>query len=162
MMRKGLVIAFDPDVEKSGVAVLDCAKGRFVLLSAMAFPDCIRLLDGYAAMEEQVLVVIEDSDVSRNWHYSPRDTKGVIAAKGRSVGMCHATLRHLHEYAEAVGLDVRMQKPLRKCWRGKDGKVTQEEMAAMIPDWPARSNPEVRDAALLAWAVAGLPLRVRI
>lgn len=157
-------VGIDPDVDKSGLVVID-RQGRCILhAEALDFPSAIGYLRSLKQEHAQdplaLLVVIEDSDVSVNWHYSRSDTKGVIAAKGRSVGMCHATIRHLRECCEHLGLPVMMQQPLRKLWRGKDGKITQEEAALFMSGLPTRTNQEVRDAALLAWEVAGLPIRI--
>jgi hypothetical protein len=45
-------------------------------------------------------------------------------------------------------------------WRGKDRKITQEELAAIVGQELPRTNQEGRDAALLAWVMAGLPLKL--
>lgn len=164
MRREGFVIGIDPDVEKSGVAVLDCAAREFKGVEVKTFPELVNYLQlcsdskvgGY-----DVVVVIEDSDLSTNWHYNSRDSKAVCAAKGRSVGMCHATARHLKECAEAYGLEVVPMKPLRKYWKGRDGKITHEEAAYFMRGLPKKTNPESRDAALLAWAYADYPIRVK-
>lgn len=157
-------VGIDPDVDKSGLAVVDKSIRRITFAGALDFPATI----GYLGLLKQehaqdplsLLVVIEDSDSSANWHYNSKDKPGTIAAKGRSVGMCHATIRHLHEICENLGLPVGMQQPLRKLWKGQDGKITHEEAAVFMPGLPARTNQEVRDAALLAWEVAGLPIRI--
>jgi hypothetical protein len=110
---------------------------------------------------------MEDSDLSTNWHVSPRDNKATAAAKGRSVGICHATARHLKECAENFGLEVVPMKPLRKqfegvrFWKGRDGKITHEEAAYFMRGLPKQTNQESRDAALLAWAYADYPIRVK-
>jgi hypothetical protein len=111
-----------------------------------------------------VVVVIEDSDMSVNWHYSQKDSKAKVAAKGRSVGMCHATARHLKKYCERQQSisSVVMMKPLRKCWKGPDGKITHEEITQFTKGLPGRTNQEVRDAALLAWTYANLPIRLKL
>ena len=165
MKREGFVIGIDPDVEKSGVALLDCAAREFKRVEAMKFPELVDLLalisDTKDQAGEEVVVVIEDSDLSTNWHVNPRDNKATAAAKGRSVGMCHATARHLKECAEAYGLEVVPMKPLRKFWKGRDGKITHEEAAYFMRGLPKQTNPEGRDAALLAWAYADYPIRVK-
>lgn len=159
-------VGIDPDVDKSGLVVID-RQGRCILhAEALDFPSALCYLRSLRQEHEQtpwsILVVIEDSDASVNWHYNPKDKPGIIAAKGRSVGMCHATIRHLRECCEHLGLAVLMQPPLRKLWRGKDGKITHEEAALFMSGLPARTNQEVRDAALLAWEVSGLPIRLTL
>lgn len=43
---------------------------------------------------------------------------------------------------------------------GKDGKITHEELASFT-GVKERTNQEGRDAALLAWTYAGLPIRMK-
>lgn len=166
MKKNGFIIGIDPDVEKSGVAILDCKKGEFICVEAMTFPklaDYLRMIFPKA----DVTLVLEDSDLSTNWHVNPRDNKATAAAKGRSIGMCHATARHIKEIAEHYGVEVVLMKPLRKrlngltFWKGRDGKITHEEAAKFMRGLPKQTNQEGRDAALLAWAYADFPIRVK-
>ena len=162
MKRNGFVVSIDPDVEKSGFALLDCEAREFTRVEALAFPDVVDKFAELAAMKadgKDVVVVIEDSDLSVNWHYNSRDSKAVCAAKGRSVGMCHATARHLKECAEAYGLEVVPMKPLRKCWKGRDGKITHDEAAYFMRGLPKQTNQEMRDSCLLCYAYADFPIR---
>ena len=164
MKREGFVIGIDPDVEKSGFAVLDCEAREFSRVEALAFPDVVDKFAELAVMKadgKDVVVVIEDSDLSVNWHYNSRDSKAVCAAKGRSVGLCNATARHLKECAEAYGLEVVPMKPLRKIWRGTDGKISHEEAAQFMNGIPTRTSQDVRDSMLLAWCYADFPIRVK-
>jgi hypothetical protein len=52
-------------------------------------------------------------------------------------------------------------------WKGRDGKITHEELQhlAIITDKTNhitnKTNQEARDAALLAWEYAGLPIRIK-
>lgn len=162
MRREGFVIGIDPDVEKSGFALLDCETREFKTVTALSFPDMVdKFAELGAALTEgkEITLVLEDSDLSTNWHVNPRDNKATAAAKGRSIGMCHATARHLKECAEAYGLEVVLQKPLRKMWKGRDGKITHEEADYFMRGLPKQTNQESRDAALLAWAYADYPIR---
>ena len=166
MRREGYVIGIDPDVEKSGVAVLNCEKREFEKVVAMSFPELVDYLavvrfDIEGLDEKEAVIVLEDSDLSTNWHCSYKDNKATAAAKGRSVGMCHATARHIREIAEHYDLEVVLQKPLRKMWKGRDGKITHEEAAYFMRGLPKQTNQESRDAALLAWAYADFPIRVK-
>ena len=164
MKKEGFIISIDPDVEKSGFAVLDCSKGLFLEVEAYTFS---KILERFAVLSTSEMslkgltIVIEDSDVSTNWHVNPRDNKATAAAKGRSVGMCHATARHLKECAEAYGLEVVQMKPLRKCWKGRDGKITHAEAAYFMRGLPKQTNQEMRDSCLLCYAYADFPIRVK-
>lgn len=165
MKRNGFLVGIDPDVSKSGFALLDCEAREFTQVEALPFPDVVDRFAELAASKvdgKDIIVVMEDSDLATNWHYNSRDSKAVCAAKGRSVGLCHATARHLKECAENFGLEVVMMKPLRKFWKGRDGKITHEEAAYFMRGLPKQTNQEGRDAALLAWAYADYPIRVPI
>lgn len=165
-------VGIDPDTDKSGLVLVDKQERRIMFAGALSFPDLIGHLRMTAQEHDtemnRVLVVIEDSDTSTNWHVNKLLGNGqplknklhTAAAIGRSAGMCHATLRHIQEFTEALGLKTRMQKPLRKGWRGEDGKITQGEAEQFMTGLPKRTNQEVRDAALLAWVVSGLPIRL--
>lgn len=162
MKRNGFLVGIDPDVSKSGFTLLDCEAREFTQVEALTFPAVIDRFAELAAMKadgKAVTVVMEDSDLATNWHYNSRDSKAVCAAKGRSVGLCHATARHLKECAENFGLEVVMMKPLRKFWKGRDGKITHEEAVYFMRGLPKQTNSESRDAALLAWAYADYPIR---
>lgn len=164
MKRNGFVVGIDPDVSKSGFALLDCEAREFTQVEALTFPDVVDRFAELAASKvdgKEVVVVMEDSDLSTNWHYNSRDSKAVCAAKGRSVGLCHATARHLKECAENFGLEVVLMKPLRKFWKGRDGKITHDEALHFMRGLPKQTNQESRDAALLAWAYADFPIRVK-
>ena len=162
MKRNGFLVGIDPDVSKSGFALLDCEAREFTQVEALPFPDMVDRFAELAASKvdgKDIVVVMEDSDLATNWHYNSRDSKAVCAAKGRSVGLCHATARHLKECAENFGLEVVMMKPLRKFWKGRDGKITHDEALYFMRGLPKQTNQESRDAALLAWGYADYPIR---
>lgn len=172
MNRPRWIIGIDPDVERSGFVVLDSEARHITFAGALTFPEVITHLHMIAQEHAQemsrVLIVIEDSDTATNWHLNKIQYESMplmnklrkAAAIGRSAGMCHATLRHLQEVSEGMGLTVRMQQPLRKLWNSKDGKMSQAEALQFMPGLPSRCNQEVRDAALLAWCEAELPIRI--
>jgi hypothetical protein len=68
------------------------------------------------------------------------------------------------------GVDVEEVKPLAKCWRGIDGKITHLELREVVHNaeyridarHTVRSNQEERDATLIAWNYANLPMRVKV
>ena len=181
MERNGYILAVDPDVEKSGFALLDCKSQTFVRLETLSFADAIRFFDDLSGNESitPLRIVIEDTDVSVNWHtdfYFKEMAKarfnigickmvlGKCAAVGRNTGLCHATYRHLMEYAEKRGFGsmLKAKKPLKKMWHGTDGKISHNELKVFVSGLPARTNQEMRDAALLAWDEAGFPIRISV
>lgn len=157
-----IIIGIDPDIDKSGVCVLD-PKGRHVQATVASFPDLVGYFEKQAKQSDiDTTVVVEAAWMHNktNWHMTPKDSKRVAAAKGYSVGQNHQTGKLICEMARAYGLKVVEHIPLVKCWKGKDRKITDAEIKAFIPI-QGRTNQESRDATLLAWVFAGLPIRVR-
>lgn len=157
-----LIIGIDPDIDKSGFCLLD-PKTKFVSVMVYDFPSLMRFFQKQAECKEiETIVVVEASWMHNktNWHLSPMDSKRIIAAKGYSVGQNHQTGKLICEMARAYGLKVVEHIPLVKCWKGKDRKITDAEIKAFMPI-QGRTNQESRDAALLAWTFAGLPIRIK-
>ena len=134
--RPGTLISIDPDVEKSGVAVLD-TRSRRIELHTFPFPVLMDYLRDWKEARdithETVLVVVEAGWLNKpNWHLTAKDSARMAAAKGNAAGRNHETGRKIVEMARHYGLAVKEAKPLRKCWRGKDGKITHGELALQL------------------------------
>lgn len=163
-MKEEVIIAIDPDLSKSGVAELNTMT-REVTLKTQSFPELIaeittsfQILD---KADKKLIVIVEAGWLNEsNWHVKRGDSARLIAAKGKSVGMNQATGKLIVEMLSFNGIDVREVRPLKKCWKGPDGKITHDELAYFVPGLPKRTNAEMRDAALLAWNYAGFPIRV--
>lgn len=157
------VIGIDPDVEKNGVATLCIDNRRTMDITTHTFPELLEYLNvtrNRCRVEQKaVMVVIEAGWLNKsNWHLNGKDTKAVAAAKGNNAGRNHEVGRKIAEMCEYWDIPYTLMKPLRKCWKGKDGKITHEELTSFTPV-KGRTNQEGRDAALLAWKYAGLPIR---
>lgn len=151
------ILCIDPDKDKSGYAVLDGRELRSV--GVASFTDMLGHIDALAGAGYLVLVEAGWMETA-NWHVGRGDSPQKAAAIGRSVGMNHQTGRLIVEWCRAKGYPVQEHHPLRKCWRGRDGKITQEELQAVTGLKLPRMNQDARDALLLAWVYAGNPLRV--
>ncbi|WGU68242.1 hypothetical protein QIU18_00410 [Capnocytophaga canimorsus] len=57
------------------------------------------------------------------------------------------------------GLEVQEIRPLKKMWKGKDGKITHEELASFT-GITGKTNQDMRDSALISWCFANLPIRI--
>lgn len=168
MVRKYVrIIAIDPDVEKSGVAELH-VKTRNMNITKLSFPLLVDYLQYMKEMcinkmKEDVLVIVEAGWLNHsNWHLNYSDNKRIAAAKGNSTGRNHETGRKIVEMAKHIGFEVEEVKPLKKLWKGRDGKITQEELENIIGPLNVRLSQDSRDAALLAWWYAGLPVKMRV
>lgn len=157
------IIGIDPDTDKSGIAQIRVA-GREVELFSASFPELLDYLQRMRQKEltegTRVMVVVEAAwKISTNWHTKRGESVRVSASKGIDQGRCAEVGRKIVECARYYGLDVMEQLPLKKIWKGGDGKITDEEIKAFIPI-KGRTNQETRDAALLAWNEAGFPIRI--
>lgn len=158
-----IIIAIDPDVEKNGVAYLNC-ENKNLEISTLSFPellDYLRYVQRCAETTQKHLVVVVEAGYMNkgNWHLNPKDTKATAAAKGNHAGRNHETARKIVEMCKHWQMEVKEVKPLEKCWKGKDRKITHEELARFTGVM-GRTNQEGRDAALLAWVYAGFSIRL--
>lgn len=159
---KEIVIGIDPDIYGSGVAQLNTAT-RSVKLYNMDFNTICaylrRIKEDYGSMAQ---IHIEDSsNTTRNWHLSTRYGSTARASRmGYDVGRNHQLCFDIYDYACSLGLDISRQMPFKKCWKGKDGKITHEEICSFMSITDRTTNQEKRDAALIAWLCAGLPITI--
>ena len=163
-MNYDMIIGVDPDSVKSGVACVDVHTRRVECMT-LTFADVLEYLayvkGNQATQGYRYLVVVEAGWLNENnWHLRWSDNLHLAAAKGRSLGRCEQTGRLILEMAEHMGLNCVARKPLRKCWRGKDRKITHDEIK-QITGVMGRTNQESRDALLLAWVEANFPIKVK-
>lgn len=161
-----LYVGIDPDVTKSGYAVVDKATKRVTLATTDTFFGILERLytlrDLCALIGTRVIVVIEAGWLNTgNWHLKNRDSKTVAAAKGRSQGENHQVGKLLVEFCKRQQIEHIEAQPLIKCWQGPDRKITHSELSQFATGLPLSTNQEVRDAVLLAWNYANLPIRIK-
>lgn len=161
-MRYDIILAIDPDVEQSGVARLDVTQ-RKSWAETLPFPMLIEYIRQVyrTNLGKSIAVVVEASwHKTHNWHLNRRDTLGIAAKKGYDEGRNHEAGRKIIEMLNYYGIEVIEKEPLRKIWKGPDGKITHTEITAITGWEKKRSNQEERDAMLLAWDRSGLPIRI--
>lgn len=160
------IIAIDPDVEKSGVAIMDVFN-KTLTTRCMTMPELAEQLRIEALKmlpKEDLLVVVEASWLApANWHLGPKDTLKTAAAKGERVGRNHQVGLMLVELCRYYNLSCREKQPLLKIWHGKDGKITFTELhrlcaGSRIAYTARKNNQEERDAALLAIDASDVPM----
>ena len=174
------IFAIDPDCgskpDDEGIATtggcglamlfLDDGKEPDINLDTLPFYDLIAFIKSLAkgSNKEGVIVLVEASwlngNGTTNWHIASRYSSSKNAAIGYDVGRCHEVGRKLIEACRYYGIDYEAKKPLRKIWTGKDGKITDAEIRRFMKLNKARTNQEERDAALLAWDFARLPVKI--
>ena len=166
----GYVIGIDPDIGKNGVGCIE--RNRRVLeVAYLNFPETLEWVKAkheewkakYGETAPQSFMVwVEAGWLNRgNWHVteSPNgkfSPSAWAAAVGKGDGECSAVSKKLLECFEYYGIPCSPIKPLRKCWKGKDRKITHEELLRELAIYKVqhtlkgRSNQEVRDACLLS------------
>ena len=158
-----IYIGIDPDVEKNGVALLD-VETRKLSIRQLPFAQTVEYCRGqYRSLElkDGFKVIIEAGWLNRgNWHLSRWDGRNGAAAKGVDQGRNEQTSRLLGEMMDFYNIPYEFKRPLFKCWAGKDRKITTAELESITGQKIGRINQEGRDAALLAWDKAGLPMRI--
>ena len=130
-----------------------------------SFPNLIDYLTMTRDMNPgKVLVVLEGGWLVRsNWHLGGGYmTMQKAAELGRRTGMNHQTGILIEEMCNHLDIPCTVAKPMRKVWKGKDGKITQAELqkSVGVTNRLPRMNQDQRDACLLAWVYAGLPVKV--
>ena len=166
MEKPRYIVAIDPDISKSGFCIVDSKCRTLDTAYAASFMNVVEkfMLISQNRVppfdKDDTIVVIEDSDNTNNWHLPAGCSPRAAAAIGHTTGLGHGAQRLIMEAAEYFGLKVVLQAPLKKNWLGRDGKITQEEIRQFVPDFPQKSNQEVRDAVLLAWCYANLPIHI--
>lgn len=171
-----LLVGIDPDTKASGWACIDLSD-RTVHLETLPFMDILSLLtewrrevdDHYLDEAYSYRFVVEDIwRVAHNWHVSPRDNRQTISKKGYHIGRCSMVGQLIYEAIGAHFFPRIAQPPLRKVWRGADGKITHSELLELCekhdlilpPSKQKQTNQEERDALLLALHHIATPIKL--
>lgn len=158
------IIGIDPDVDRNGYALIDMAT-RKVNVETATLPvllDMVDVIQSTAlATGKRLTVYVEAGWLNAsNWHLDWRDNKHRAAKIGSAQGRNEQRGRDICELLLYKGISVVQVPPLIKKWQGPNRKITHEELKTIIGD-VKHTNQEGRDAALLAWVHAGLPIRMK-
>ena len=164
MKKYDVVIGIDPDVDKSGVAYVE-PESRILEAMSLTFANLLdylqELRDILTERGQTFVVVIEAGWLNKaHWHVGKGGSAARSAAIGNHTGRNHEVGRKIVEMCRHYGIEVVEQPPLRKMWKGRDGKITHEELQHFT-GITGKTNQEARDAALIAWEYAGLPIRIK-
>ena len=148
-MNDKLIIGIDSDVKKSGVAVLN---GKELLLNNLAFFD---LRDFLVREKENIRIVkVEAGYLNKKSNFRGAKNIRTAARIGKNVGACNEVAKKIVEMCNHYGLPVREVKPFHKIWKGRDGKISHEELLLQlkmrnIKNDSRSTNQDQRDAALI-------------
>lgn len=169
--KPNIIVSIDPDSILNGVCTLTL-RTRAITTQSLSFPETLDYLQ-YIKRQAEVtnstyIVLVEAGWLNTgNWHLTKAESIARAAAKGNSVGRNHETGRKIIEMCQHWQMPHEEIKPLNlrikghNIWKGKDGKITHEELAAFT-GIKGRTNQEERDAALIAWNYAGFPLTKKV
>lgn len=136
-----MIIGIDPDLAKSGVAILSPS----LELRNLTFAETVDLFRSQQAAIKKVVIEAGWLNKKSNFHDAIGQRKGVGEQIARKVGLNHATGILLVEMAESFGLNVVLVKPTRSKKKADEFK--------RVTGWTGRSNQETRDAAMLIWGM---------
>ena len=169
--KPNIIVSIDPDSILNGVCTLTL-RTRAITTQSLSFPetlDYLQYIKRQAEVTNSTYIILVEAGWPNtgNWHLTKAESIARAAAKGNSVGRNHETGRKLIEMCQHWQMPHEEIKPLNlrikghNIWKGKDGKITHEELAAFT-GLKGRTNQEERDAALIAWNYAGFPLTKKI
>ncbi|XZW19019.1 hypothetical protein ACT4X9_00205 [Acinetobacter baumannii] len=138
-----IIIGIDPDLEKSGVAIL----GNDLQLKNLTFPETVELFRNEQDSIKKVVIEAGWKNKKANFRVGGGHSRQVNEQIARRVGMNHATGILLAEIAQALGLAVLLVKPTKS-------KLNAEQFNK-ITGWQGRTNQEQRDAGMLIWGMNG-------
>jgi len=170
-MKYDIIIGIDPDTEKSGVCFLETAT-RILEVSSLTLPQLIDYLEFVKSKKmnynEKIVVVVEASwTTTHNHHLAGKHTLASASKTGYNIGRNHQQGIVICEMAKKLGFEVVEQPPLRKCWKGINGKITHKELQNLLYNSglgmldKKTSNQEERDAALICFFSSNLPLKYK-
>ena len=152
-MKKTIVIGIDPDVKKSGVAINDKSTGIITSFS-FPFPELLDFLKDVSTRFDATIYVEASWLIKKsNFHGGNTRVSSLIA---KHVGRNHQTGILIVEMCKHYGLNVIEVEPLAKCWKGKDKKITLDELKKFakveLPKKYLKAElQEMLDAALIAY-----------
>ena len=137
-----LIIGIDPDLIKSGVAVLGQSSFR---VCNMTFFELIQFFEVNKSEIKKVVIEAGWLNKKSNFHNHPKQSTRTGERIAKNVGENHATGKLLAEIAKENGLNVMLVKPTSK-------KKDAEEFKR-ITGWQGRTNAEQRDAGMLIFGM---------
>ena len=152
-MKTKIIIGIDPDVKKSGVAINDKSTGIITSFS-FAFPDLLDFLKD-VSIRFDATIYVEASWLIKKSNFHGGNTR-VSSLIAKHVGRNHQTGILIVEMCKHYGLDVVEIEPLAKCWKGKDKKITLDELKKFakveLPNKYLKSElQEMLDVSLIAY-----------
>lgn len=137
-------IGIDPDLVKSGVALVD--GGKILELHALSFYELTQLIEQYPDAH----YVVENVEYDKTTYIRPGLSRAAMCKVAQNVGQVKGTHKHIYDWLTEKGCKVTRVQPLRGPVKQK--AKTSADYFNRLTGWTGRSNEDKRDAALIALA----------
>jgi len=136
-MNSQKIIGIDPDVDKSGVCIVNNML-QIELLTTMDLVDLFALIESMSDCRDIKVIVEAGWKNKTNFHVGAMDNAWKSAKIGSHVGANHEIGRQIIKFCEKVGVECHAIKP-------KGHKMSALDFKR-ISGWTKRTNQEMRDA----------------
>lgn len=145
------IIGIDPDSKKSGVGII---KGNETEALSLSLPEIINRCV-QESQKGKVKIVIEAGWLNKSyWHDNARKSAAIAVKIGIGLGENRQAGFDIETMLSANGITYEEVRPLRKCWRGPDRKISTDELNQQLRlrklKEIGRCNQDARDALWLA------------
>ena len=137
-----ILIGIDPDINKSGDALINGDKKELYNLNFFELFDFFYKVLSQKGKSEEILIVIEAGWLNGgNWHTKNKGSAALNAKIGNNTGRNHETGRKIVEMCEYLEIPFKLLRPTTSKLKAKIFKsITKIE---------GRTNQETRDAMML-------------
>ena len=147
---KNLILGIDADVDKSGIAIYS-KTSKTLQYNSLSFFD---LLEYLKTVKESVdFVKVEAGWLNKKSNFRNTKIKNVSDAISRKVGENHAVGKKIVEMCDYLGIKNKLSRPHMKRWKGREGKITHEELIKLLNplgiEINKKTNQDVRDSILI-------------
>lgn len=136
-MNSQKIIGIDPDVDKSGVCIVNNML-QIERLTTMDLVDLFVLIESMSDCRDIKVIVEAGWKNKTNFHVGAMDNAWKSAKIGSHVGANHEIGRQIIKFCEKVGIECHAIKP-------KGHKMSALDFKR-ISGWTKRTNQEMRDA----------------
>lgn len=142
-----ILIGIDPDLTKSGVALVQ--NGKLTHLLALPFPQLLV----FAQQHKNAIFVVENVEHDKTTYRRANTNQRQHARIAQNVGQVKGVARVLIQCLESFGCQVVTIKPLTGAV--KRHAKTNANYFNKLTGWQGRTNQDKRDAALIALSYSG-------
>lgn len=144
-MQQMIVVGIDPDLKKSGIAVVSGKK--LTRLESLKFMDVLPFLNDIGGPLNVRVKLENPSSISTTFSTRIGMSQRAAMSVAQDVGRVKAVCELMYEAIKDAGYEIDLIKPLKgPIKQAKDDR----EYFNKITGWQGQSNQDKRDAALIA------------